>query len=264
MPTKLEEIVAAARHEVKSAKSAQNLDALRSRAEAHQPRGLRAGLCRKSGTSVIAELKKASPSKGLIRADFPVADLARQLEAAGAAALSVLTNETYFQGSLDNLEIASGATLLPCLRKDFIVDEWQIVEARAYRADAVLLIVAALSDDELARLNAAAREWRLDVLCEVHDAIELQRALDAGFDLIGVNNRNLHTFQVDLNTSMQLAELMPPGVVKVAESGIESAEDMARLRQAGYEAFLIGESLMRAASPGAALRELLAQAVVSS
>lgn len=263
MPTKLEEIVAAARHEVKSAKSAQNLRALQSRAEAHQPRGFRAGLCRKSGASVIAELKKASPSKGLIRADFPVADLARQLEAAGAAALSVLTNAKYFQGSLENLEIASNATSLPCLRKDFIIDEWQMVEARAHGADAVLLIVAALSDAELATLNASAREWRLDVLCEVHDAIELQRALDAGFDLIGVNNRNLHTFQVDLNTSMQLAELIHPGVVKVAESGIESAEDISRLRQAGYDAFLIGESLMRAPSPEAALRDLLVQAVVS-
>jgi indole-3-glycerol phosphate synthase len=248
---------------VKFAKSAQNLGALQSRAEAHQPRGFRAALRRKSGASVISELKKASPSKGLIRADFPVADLARQLEAAGAAALSVLTNAKYFQGSLENLEIASSATRLPCLRKDFIVDEWQIVEARAYGADAVLLIVAALSDDELATLNAAAREWRLDVLCEVHDSIELQRALDAGFDLIGVNNRNLHTFQVDLNTSMQLAELMPPGVVKVAESGIERVEDISRLRQAGYDAFLVGESLMRAPSPGAALRELLAQTVAA-
>ena len=263
MPTKLEEIVAAARGEVKSAQTAQDLSLLQGRAEARHPRGFRAALCRKSGPAIIAELKKASPSKGLIRADFPVADLARQLEAAGAAALSVLTNAKYFQGSLENLEIASTATSLPCLRKDFIVDEWQIVEARAHGADAVLLIVAALSEGELARLGAAAREWRLDVLCEVHDAIELQRALDAGFDLIGVNNRNLHTFQVDLNTSMQLAELMPPGIVKVAESGIERAEDMSRLRQAGYDAFLVGESLMRAPSPGAALRELLAQSVVA-
>ena len=212
---------------------------------------------------MIAELKKASPSKGLIRADFPVQHLARELESAGAAALSVLTDEKYFQGSLQNLETSSAATQIPCLRKDFIVDQSQIVEARAYRADAVLLIVAALSDAELTELSAAARQCGLDVLCEVHDAMELQRALHAGFDIIGVNNRNLHTFQVDLNTSLQLAELMPPGVLKIAESGIEAGEDIARLRQAGYDAFLIGESLMRASSPGAALRELLAQAVAA-
>lgn len=263
MPTKLQEIVAAARREVEAAKSARNLSSLQRRAEAHQPRGFREALRRKSGGAVIAELKKASPSKGLIRGDFPVQSLARELESAGAAALSVLTDERYFQGSLENLQIASAATQIPCLRKDFIVDESQILEARAHGADAVLLIVAALSDPELAELGGAARRSGLDVLCEVHDAMELQRALAAGFDLIGVNNRNLHTFQVDLNTSLQLAELMPPEVVKVAESGIETGADIARLRQVGYDGFLIGESLMRAASPGAALRELLAQAVVS-
>ena len=170
----------------------------------------------------------------------------------------MLTNEKYFQGSLENLEIASAATHLPCLRKDFIVDEFQLPEARAHGADAVLLIVAALADSELVALRAAAREWQLDVLCEIHDAMELQRALDAGFDLIGVNNRNLHTFEVDLNRSLELAELMPAEIVKVAESGIESASDILRLRQAGYDAFLIGESLMRAPSPGEKLRGLLA------
>jgi len=262
MPTRLEEIVAAARRDVAAAKPGWDIAALEKRAEAHVPRGFREALQRASGAAIIAELKKASPSKGLIRADFPVAELARELESAGATALSVLTNEEYFQGSLANLEIASSATTLPCLRKDFIVDEGQLLEASAYGADAVLLIVAALSDGELAGLRDAARESQLDVLCEVHDAMELQRALNAGFDLIGVNNRNLHSFEVDLNTSLELAELMPPGVVKVAESGIESADDISRLRQAGYQAFLIGESLMRAALPGQALRELLAQTTV--
>src|SRR5208337_3422178 len=178
-------------------------------------------------------------------------------EKAGAAALSVLTDEQFFQGSLQNLEIASRATRLPCLRKDFIVDEFQLLEARAHCADAVLLIVAALTQTELAGLHRRARELRLDVLCEVHDAPELQRALDAGCETIGVNNRNLHTFKVDLNTSLQLATLIPPGVIKVAESGIETGDDIAALRQAGFDAFLVGESLMRAPRPGEALRELL-------
>jgi indole-3-glycerol phosphate synthase len=199
----------------------------------------------------------------LIRADFPVAELAHELEDAGAAALSVLTNERFFQGSLENLKIASQATRLPCLRKDFIIDEFQLLEARAHRADAVLLIVAALAQTELVNLHHRANELQLDVLCEVHDGVELQRALDAGCETIGVNNRDLHTFRVDLNTSLQLAELMPPGVVKVAESGIESGDDIARLREAGFDAFLIGESLMRAPHPGDALRELLARAVTT-
>ena len=263
MPTKLEEIVAAAR-----ARFAVSKATLRSNGmgvKPHQPRGFRENLAKfsKSGVAIIAELKKASPSKGLIRADFPVAELARELESAGAAALSVLTDERYFQGSLQNLQLASQATGLPCLRKDFIIDEFQLLEARANRADAVLLIVAALTDTELAHLTRRATELNLDVLCEVHDAGELRRALDAGCDLIGVNNRNLHTFQVDLNTSFELAELMPKNVVKVAESGIETGDDIARLRQAGYDAFLIGEALMRAASPGEALRESLAQAVAT-
>ncbi len=238
---------------------------LREAAERHQPRGFRETLKKKSaaGAAVIAELKKASPSKGLIRADFPVADLARELEQAGAVALSVLTNEHYFQGSLQNLRIASSATSLPCLRKDFIVDDFQVLEARAYGADAILLIVAALTNDELSSLRSRAEELQLDVLCEVHDGEEMWRAVDAGFDLIGVNNRNLHTFQVDLNTSLQLASRMPKNVVKVAESGIETRNDIAGLRQAGYDAFLIGESLMRAPRPGDALRELLTQSAVA-
>lgn len=259
MPTKLEEIIAATRKRVAVAKISAGPRALSEAAEWHQPRGFRDSLRRmgKSGLAVIAELKKASPSKGLIRADFPVAELARELEDAGAAALSVLTDERFFQGSLENLEIASQATRLPCLRKDFIIDEFQLLEARAHCADAVLLIVAALSQTELADLHRRAGELQLDVLCEVHDSAELQRALDAGCETIGVNNRDLHTLRVDLGTSLQLAELMPPGVVKVAESGIETGDDIASLREAGFDAFLIGESLMRAPHPGDALRQLL-------
>ena len=186
--------------------------------------------------------------------------LASQLESAGAAALSVLTDEEYFQGSLANLCEASAAAELPCLRKDFIVDEFQLLESRANRADAVLLIVAALAPAELRRLHAVAREFSLDVLCEVHDENELGRALDLGCDIIGVNNRDLRTFQVDLNTAVRLGRNIPPGVLKVAESGLQSGADIRRLRDAGYEAFLIGESLMRAEFPGEALKELLAAA----
>jgi indole-3-glycerol phosphate synthase len=207
--------------------------------------------------AVIAELKKASPSKGLIRAEFDPVALARELEGAGAAALSVLTDEEFFQGSLGNLRAASGAVRIPCLRKDFMVDEFQMLEARANSADAVLLIVAALTDGELRTLAAAARARGLDVLCEVHDAAELGRAVDAGCDLIGVNSRDLRTFQVDLGTAFALAEKIPAGVVRVAESGIHSADDVARLRAAGYDAFLVGESLMRAERPAEALRELV-------
>jgi indole-3-glycerol phosphate synthase len=265
MPTKLEEIVAIARHSLASAKATADLRGLREAAERHQPRGFRRALTRRSadGPAIIAELKKASPSKGLIRAEFPVAELAVELQADGATALSVLTNEHYFQGSLQNLQTASSATALPCLRKDFILDDFQVLEARAYGADAILLIVAALTNEEMNTLRARAEELQLDVLCEVHDGEEMWRAVDAGFDLIGVNNRNLHSFQVDLNTSLQLASRMPAGVVKVAESGIETGEDIARLRQAGFDAFLIGESLMRAPRPGEALRALLAQSTVA-
>ncbi len=265
MPTKLEEIIASTRRRIAASKASADARTLAEAAGRHQPRGFRDSLKKKSATgpAVIAELKKASPSKGLIRADFPVAELASELEAAGAAALSVLTDETYFQGSLQNLEIASTATRLPCLRKDFIVDDYQVLEARAYGADAILLIVAALTNEELSALYARARELQLDVLCEVHDGEEMWRAVDAGFDLIGVNNRNLHTFQVDLNTSLELASRMPAGIVKVAESGIETRDDIARLRQAGFDAFLIGETLMRAARPGDALRELLTPAAVT-
>lgn len=259
MATILERIITATRVRVAEAKRGADLRDLERRAELHVPRGFRRALESRSceGVAVIAELKKASPSKGLIRAEFHPAELARELEAAGAAALSVLTDEEFFQGSLGNLREASRAVSIPCLRKDFIVDEFQLVEARANSADAVLLIVAALSSEELCSLASEARRRGLDVLCEVHDGEELQRALDAGCDVIGVNTRDLRTFKVDLETAFALAEKFPAGVVRVAESGIYSADDVARLRAAGYDAFLVGESLMRAASPGDALRELM-------
>jgi indole-3-glycerol phosphate synthase len=257
----LDQIVAATRARVTKAKRSADLRDLEQQAERHVPRGFRRALASRSsqGIAVIGELKKASPSKGLIRADFRPADLAQELETAGAAALSVLTNEEFFQGSLGYLREASDAVKIPCLRKDFIVDEFQLLEARANSADAVLLIVAALSAQELERLALAAREREMDVLCEIHDGEELQRALLAGCDLIGVNTRDLRTFKVDLGTAFELVEKIPVELVRVAESGIHSAEDAARLWAAGYDAFLVGESLMRSERPGETLRNLLAQ-----
>jgi indole-3-glycerol phosphate synthase len=263
MPAFLDQIVAATRLKMGEVKRAANLDELERRAARHVPRGFRRTLAKKSenGVAIIAELKKASPSKGLIRAEFRPAELARELEEAGATALSVLTDEEFFQGSLANLRAASAAVKLPCLRKDFIVDEFQLLEARANSADAVLLIVAALSSSELANLARGARERALDVLCEVHDAEELERAVDAGCDLIGVNSRDLRTLKVDLETAFGLAESFPENVVRVAESGIASGADITRLRAAGYHAFLVGESLMRAERPGEALLSLVASRV---
>ena len=276
MRASLDSIVAATRQRLLQRASAQvsgsrrNSDrqALERAAAAHTPRGFRNQLRRvaQDGIAIIAELKKASPSKGLIRADFRPSELARDLERSGAAALSVLTDEQFFQGSLDHLRQASSSSSLPCLRKDFMVDEFQIVEARANRADAILLIVAALDQKELVSLAGIARAQGLEVLCEAHDEQELQRALDAGCDLIGINNRNLRTFEVNLETAFRLVEKMPAACVRVAESGIQSGADVARLRSAGYEAFLIGESLMKAERPSEALTRLIedAKVVVSS
>ena len=262
MPASLDEIVAATRRRIAESQRVVDLRELDRQAEKHVPRGFRHELESKSqnGLAVIAELKRASPSRGLIRSDFDAATLAEELQSAGAAALSVLTDAEFFQGSLENLRRASASTKLPCLRKDFIIDEFQLLEARANKADAVLLIVAALSPAELKMLSRRASEYNLDVLCEVHDEEELQRALDTECTLIGVNNRNLRTFQVDVETAIRLADSIPKNVLSVAESGIKSGADIARLRAAGYQAFLIGESLMRAESPGEALKALLAEA----
>jgi len=262
MPVSLDEIVAATRRRVGETKSAADLRQLERQAGSHVPRGFRRALELGSanGMAVIAELKQASPSRGLIRPDFDAQSLAKELESAGAAALSVLTDQEFFLGSLENLRLASANTKLPCLRKDFIVDEFQLLEARANFADAVLLIVAALSQAELKTLARRASEYSLDVLCEVHNEAELQIAMDAGCNLIGVNNRDLRTFQVDLEASLRLADLIPVSALPVAESGIHSGADIARLRAVGYQAFLIGESLMKAKLPGEALRMLLAEA----
>jgi len=268
--SRLDTILAATRATVAASKLRTPLAELERRAATHRPRGWAAALRRRAakGPAVIAEIKKASPSKGLIRADFDVEWLARRYRAGGASALSVLTDEPYFQGSLRNLELASDATPLPCLRKDFTVDEYQSVEARAHRADAILLIAAALKDAELRHLAEVAKGFSLDVLVEVHAADELDRVLDvlgdAGADAIGVNNRDLRTFDVSQQTSLALVDRIPQGPVRVTESGIATAEDIARLNKAGFDAFLIGESLMRQADPGAALAELLAGTAVAS
>jgi indole-3-glycerol phosphate synthase len=265
MSTQLERILAHTRQELAARRAAADLALLERQAAAHTPRGFEAALrgAAEAGPAVIAELKKASPSRGLIRANFDPVALAKSLEAAGATALSVLTDREFFQGSLENLTLASAAVKIPCLRKDFIVDAFQIVEARAAGADAILLIVAALTDTELRDLYTEAKRQQLDVLCEVHDAAELDRAIALGFTVIGVNSRNLHTMQVDPEGQIALAGRLPKNVVRVAESGIRTAADMARMAAAGYDAFLIGESLMREADPGATLAGLLAREVAA-
>ncbi len=261
MPVTLDSILAATRRRVARAQAEADLRLLERRAAEHTPRGFGRQLRQVSsrGAAVIAELKKASPSRGVIRQQFDAASLAAELQAAGASALSVLTDEEYFQGSLDNLRRASSHASLPCLRKDFIVDEFQLLESRAGCADAVLLIVAALDDSGLRKLYSGARRLELDVLCEVHDQAELERAMAAGCEIIGVNSRNLRTFAVDLETPLRLAARLPAGVLAVAESGIHSADEVRKLRAAGYQAFLVGEWLMKAPRPGEALRELLKQ-----
>lgn len=266
MGAKLDQIVAATRRRVAEARRDADFRALERQAQEHVPRGFRKQLeqAARTGVAVIAELKKASPSRGVIRPDFDPTGLAKELEGAGAAALSVLTDAEFFQGSLENLRWASQVTQLPCLRKDFIVDEFQLLEARANRADAVLLIAAALSQEHLVGLAMQSRAYELDVLCEVHDEEELQRAVEAGCNLIGVNSRNLRTFEVDQETAFRLAPRLSANVVRVAESGIQTGSGIARLRSAGYQAFLIGESLMKAASPGEALSKLMAEVEITS
>ncbi len=258
MPTELEKILAHTLIEVMGRKAVADIGQIERRAAAHQPRGFAAVLrAKRKGPAVIAELKKASPSKGLIRHDFHPEQLAKSLEAAGAAALSVLTDAEFFQGSLHNLEIASAAVRIPCLRKDFILDPFQILEARAAGADAILLIVAALPGDRLRYLREEARAIGLDVLCEVHDREELSRAADLGCELIGVNSRDLRTFVVHPETLFELAPHLPANAVHVAESGITHLDAIAALQSAGYHAFLIGEALMRQPDPAAELALLL-------
>jgi indole-3-glycerol phosphate synthase len=207
--------------------------------------------------AVIAEIKKASPSRGILAAEFDPAAIARLYEQGGAAALSVLTDERHFQGSLPDLELARGSVRLPALRKDFTIDAYHVHQAAAYGADAILLIAAILSELQMRDFRELAGHYHMAALVEVHDEEELKAALASGARLIGVNNRNLHTFEVSLETSVRLAEKIPAGVVRVAESGIHSSAEVERLRSAGYQAFLVGEHLMKSGDPAGALRALL-------
>jgi indole-3-glycerol phosphate synthase len=253
----LETIVAATRTRVDVQTQRVSLEVLRAQAEAAPPAlGFVAGVARDDRLNVIAECKRRSPSRGVLRRAYDPVALARAYEEAGAAAVSVLTEPTFFDGDLDHLRAVRQAVCLPLLRKDFIVCPYQLWEARAAGADAVLLIVAALHDGELKSLLAEARAIGLDVLVEVHDETELDRALRAGALLVGVNSRNLRTLAVDVDASRRLGARLPPHVIGVAESGLRTTDDLHASRAAGYRAFLVGERLMTAEDPGAVLREL--------
>ena len=257
---KLAEICATKREEVAARKTLATLGDLdRQAASASAPRGFRAALEAKAanGFGLIAEIKKASPSKGLIRADFRPAEHAIAYQKGGAACLSVLTDAPYFQGHEDYLMDARAACDLPVLRKDFTVDPWQVAEARAIGADAILIIVAALEDAEMAEIEAAALDREMDELVEVHDEAELGRAARLRSRLIGVNNRDLRTFRTDLATTERLAPLAPADTLLVGESGIDRHDDLERLAAAGVRCFLVGESLMRQADVEAATKRLL-------
>lgn len=258
MANRLESILRDKVEEVAVGKAGRSADDLARLARgAAPPRGFKATLERRGFPALIAEIKKASPSKGLIREDFLPADHARAYEAGGAACLSVLTDERYFQGHAEFLVEARAAVSLPVLRKDFTVDPWQALEARAMGADAILLIVAALDDGRMAEIEAAALELGMDVLVEVHDAHELDRALRLRSRLLGVNNRDLRDFSVDATRAWALAARVPPDVLLVSESGIATHGDLLAASAHGIGAFLVGEALMRADDVAAATRRLL-------
>jgi indole-3-glycerol phosphate synthase len=253
----LPKILQQKREEVAARKKAAPLDRLKESAGFHrQPLSLRNALLAKP-FGIIAEIKKASPSKGLIRPDFDPADIARRYSEAGARALSVLTDEKFFQGQLEYIGLVKSVSILPVLRKDFIIDAYQLYESRGAGADAVLLIVAALQTSLLRDLREESRSLGLDVLVEAHNEEELQTALALKPDVLGINNRDLHTFNVDFATTLKLAPQIPPGVVAVSESGITSGADIRRLRLAGCRGALIGEWFMRQSDPGEGLRTLL-------
>jgi indole-3-glycerol phosphate synthase len=253
----LDDILAETRRTVARAKEDRPLAAVeQAAAAAPAPRGFAAAL-RRDDIAVIAEFKRRSPSAGWIREHADPAEIAATYQAAGAAALSVLTDGPFFGGGLADLERARGGVSLPALRKDFMVDPYQVAEARAAGADAILLIVAALGDAELRALAREAERWRLDVLVEAHDAAEVDRAVSVGATLVGINHRDLRTFKMDMTLAARLRDRIPSGCVVVAESGIHSADDVQRMRDAGVDAILVGENLMRSPEPGAALRGLL-------
>ena len=264
MATILDDILAHKRQEVAAQKQRVDMDTLVANISASNdvPRGFMKALQARvaiGGTAVIAEVKKASPSMGVIRASFDPVAIAESYAAAGATCLSVLTDEKYFQGSGRYLRLIRAAVGLPLLRKDFLVDEYQIVEARALGADAILLIVAALSDDELAAFTRLAHDLGLDVLVEVHDEAECERALKLPLRVIGVNNRNLHDFSVSLDTTRRIKAMVPTDYLVVSESGIHTRADIDALQADGVSAFLVGGALMQADDPGAALAALLAK-----
>ncbi len=256
----LDKIVAVKRDEVAAARRKKSLEAVRedafSRVLTRDFEGALRAKIAAGQAAVIAEIKKASPSKGVLREDFIPADIAQAYAEHGAACLSVLTDQQFFQGSADYLKQARASCDLPVLRKDFMVDAYQIYESRAMGADCVLLIVACLMDDQLAELEAIARSLDMAVLVEVHDRPELDRALRLKTPLIGINNRNLRTFEVSLDTTLGMLEALPAGRLLVTESGILGVADVQRMRAAGVNAFLVGEAFMRAADPGVALASL--------
>lgn len=256
MTSFLDKILSTTRADLQERKKHRSLAELKDAAAGAEHRDFRAALAA-GGVSLIAEIKRASPSKGTIRADVDVAAIAREYEKAGAAAISVLTEERHFMGSLADLRQARNACSLPLLRKDFIIDPYQVWEAAATGADSVLLIVAALTADELRELYREAADAGLECLVEVHDGNEMELARETGATIIGVNNRNLSTFEVSIDTSVRLAAAKPPGTLLVGESGISSAADVALLSQAGVDAILVGETLMTSRDPGATVRELL-------
>ena len=259
----LETIIAATRRIVEVRHEREPLAALARRAEARQTHlgRFRAALDRPGRVNVIAECKRRSPSRGVLRADYDPAAIAAGYVSGGAAAISVLTEPTFFDGALEHLTAVRDATRVPLLRKDFILSEYQLLEAKAAGADAALLIVAALERRELVQLHQQAATLGLDVLVEVHTADELAMAIDAGARIIGVNNRDLRTLEVDVRVSESLIARMPPEVAAVSESGLHGADEIVRLQQLGYRAFLIGERFMTAADPGAELKALLEAAL---